>query len=236
MTKLILFVSTESIVSKLAEIVFTIEAEKNEVIWQASARVAEGDKSYAFLPDAISDDSLTSVGVESKEAMEACGELSRDELASCDLVIELKLPGQEEVIKNEFDNKLDVWRLNNDVVEELKLYVSNLMVRLIMQGGRRAPVDRQSEPIPGATSGANKKEARVRVFLDKKKRRGKKVTTISGLPLAEKEMYELAAKLKQLCGSGGTVKDGCIEVQGDKCDQILNELTKLGYKPKRSGG
>jgi translation initiation factor 1 len=56
------------------------------------------------------------------------------------------------------------------------------------------------------------------------------------LPLAEEELRELAALLKQRCGTGGTVKDGRIEIQGDQRERVVAELEKLGYKVKRVGG
>jgi translation initiation factor 1 len=67
-------------------------------------------------------------------------------------------------------------------------------------------------------------------------RRGKGVTTVFGLPLAEADLLDLAAKLKQRCGTGGTVKGGRIEIQGDIRDRVIAELEKLGYKAKRAGG
>ena len=67
-------------------------------------------------------------------------------------------------------------------------------------------------------------------------RRGKGVTTVFDLPLDEAGLLELAAKLKQRCGTGGTVKDGRIEIQGDQRDRLVVELEKLGYKAKKVGG
>ena len=66
--------------------------------------------------------------------------------------------------------------------------------------------------------------------------RGKGVTTISDLPLDEGGLAELAAKLKQRLGTGGTVKDGRIEIQGDHRDRIVADLEGLGYRVKRAGG
>ena len=71
---------------------------------------------------------------------------------------------------------------------------------------------------------------------DKKHRGGKTVTVISGVAASQNEMAALAQQLKKLCGSGGTVKDGVIEIQGDHCDKIQARLTELGYKVKRAGG
>jgi len=62
------------------------------------------------------------------------------------------------------------------------------------------------------------------------------VTTVVGLPLAASELEALAAKLKKRCGSGGTVREGVIEIQGEHRDLIVAELSKLGWQAKRSGG
>jgi predicted translation initiation factor SUI1 len=67
-------------------------------------------------------------------------------------------------------------------------------------------------------------------------RRGKGVTIISDLSLDEKGLAELATKLKPRLGTGGTVKDGRIEIQGDHRDRIVEELEGLGYRVKRAGG
>lgn len=76
----------------------------------------------------------------------------------------------------------------------------------------------------------------VRVGRETKGRRGKGVTTITDLPLNENGLVELAAKLKQWLGTGGTIKDGRIEIQGDHRDRIVAELEGMGYRVKRAGG
>ena len=76
----------------------------------------------------------------------------------------------------------------------------------------------------------------VRVGRETKGRRGKGVTIISDLPLDEKALTELAANLKNRLGTGGTVKDGRIEIQGDHRDRIVAELEGMGYRVKRAGG
>ena len=75
-----------------------------------------------------------------------------------------------------------------------------------------------------------------RVRREVKGRRGKPVTTISGLPLDAGDLRELASDLKRRCGSGGSVKDGVIEIQGDHADTLVDELQKRGHKAKRAGG
>ena len=69
-----------------------------------------------------------------------------------------------------------------------------------------------------------------------KRQAGKGVTTITGLPLSMSDIETLATKLKKRCGSGGTVREGVIEIQGDHRDAIVAELIKMGWEAKRSGG
>ncbi len=71
---------------------------------------------------------------------------------------------------------------------------------------------------------------------DSKGRGGKTVTVITGVPGSHEAITTLAQQLKKLCGSGGTVKDGVIELQGDHCEKVIVKLTALGYKVKRAGG
>jgi translation initiation factor 1 len=75
----------------------------------------------------------------------------------------------------------------------------------------------------------------VRVSRETKGRKGKGVSLISGLPLAADDLKALAKKLKQLCGSGGAVKNGVIEIQGDHRDKLLEALIDLGYQAKKAG-
>ena len=84
---------------------------------------------------------------------------------------------------------------------------------------------------PGAA-----KPAAVRVGREIKGRAGKGVTTISGLAMSLTDIESLATRLKKRCGSGGTVREGVIEIQGDHRDVIVAELIKLGCPAKRSGG
>jgi translation initiation factor 1 len=72
----------------------------------------------------------------------------------------------------------------------------------------------------------------VRVARETKGRKGKGMTVITGIPLDETELKELAKQLKAKCGAGGTVKDGVIEIQGDHREVLLEELRKRGWKVK----
>ena len=59
---------------------------------------------------------------------------------------------------------------------------------------------------------------------------------IHGLPLGADELEQLAARLKKLCGAGGAVKDGCIEIQGEHRERLVSELRRLGFEARRAGG
>ena len=76
----------------------------------------------------------------------------------------------------------------------------------------------------------------VRVQRETKGRGGKTVTLVKGISLPDKELEALGKQLKAACGSGGTVKDGIIEVQGDHIERIVALLVAQGYKAKRAGG
>lgn len=76
----------------------------------------------------------------------------------------------------------------------------------------------------------------VRVSRDTKSRAGKCVTVIKGVLLPASELAALGKTLKAACGSGGTVKDGVIEIQGDHCERVIEKLKKSGWVVKRSGG
>ncbi|HZT01137.1 MAG TPA: stress response translation initiation inhibitor YciH [Steroidobacteraceae bacterium] len=78
--------------------------------------------------------------------------------------------------------------------------------------------------------------ARVRVGREVAGRSGKGVSVISGLPLAAADLEALASRLKRLCGAGGGVRNGVIEIQGEHRDRLVAELRQLGYDAKRSGG
>jgi len=76
----------------------------------------------------------------------------------------------------------------------------------------------------------------IRVSRQTKGRKGAGVSIVTGIPLAEAEMKKLAKTLKKKCGSGGTVKNGTIEIQGDHRQTLVDTLHALGYKAKLAGG
>ncbi|HJW94577.1 MAG TPA: translation initiation factor [Thermoanaerobaculia bacterium] len=72
----------------------------------------------------------------------------------------------------------------------------------------------------------------IRVVIDKKRRAGKSVTVASGFEHAQDTLAKIATALKKKCGSGGTVKGGEIEIQGEHVESVANELRRLGYRVK----
>lgn len=76
----------------------------------------------------------------------------------------------------------------------------------------------------------------VRVRRETKGRGGKTVTVVTGIPLEDEPLKALAGELKRRCGSGGTLKDGTVEIQGDHADLLVAELAGRGYTAKRAGG
>jgi translation initiation factor 1 len=94
---------------------------------------------------------------------------------------------------------------------------------------KEKPADRNS-PTP-----VDPAKSRITVHLDRKGRGGKSVTVIEGLQLSAGDSETLLKQLKTKFGTGGAVKNGALEIQGDHCDGIVAELGKIGYRPKRSG-
>jgi translation initiation factor 1 len=91
---------------------------------------------------------------------------------------------------------------------------------------------------PGHQKGKSLPPQQQTAYLhrDSKGRGGKTVTLVKQLALSEEDMKDLAKKLKQVCGSGGTVKDDVIEIQGEHREKIADALKKMGYKVRIAGG
>jgi translation initiation factor 1 len=94
----------------------------------------------------------------------------------------------------------------------------------------------QKECSCARTQAVSSSDGVVRVARQTKGRKGKGVSLITGVPLDDAGIKALAKRLKQQCGTGGTVKDGVIEIQGDHRDLLVEELKKLGWTVKPAGG
>lgn len=123
-------------------------------------------------------------------------------------------------------DRIEHWPPTADLDERVNVLAAELM------GGGFKAVPPPAPPTPPAA----KKLGTAKVGRETAGRKGKGVTVVWELGLSATAMQELATSLKQKCGTGGTVKDDRIEIQGDHRDRIAAELEKLGYKVKRAGG
>ena len=139
-------------------------------------------------------------------------------------------------------NDLSVWSLVLDASPIVQVVVVILLMASVASW---AIIFRKSQVIGRSRRQAEKFEsefwsggdlATLYRNVETKGRAGKGVTTVTGLPLPAAEIEALAAQLKKRCGSGGTVRDGVIEIQGEHRDVIVAELVKLGWQAKKSGG
>ncbi len=125
----------------------------------------------------------------------------------------------------------DGWtgRVEKWAAGDLDAAAAGLIARLLGGSDKELPPRPAPPPPP-------KKVHTVKLSRETAGRKGKGVTVVSELPLNEDALKELATLLKNKCGTGGTAKDGRIEIQGDHRDKLAQELEKLGYRVKRAGG
>lgn len=104
--------------------------------------------------------------------------------------------------------------------------------------GRTCPTCRQAvaDCRCAAASARPAGDGIVRVSRETKGRAGKGVTLVKGLPLGDADLTLLGKRIKAHCGTGGTVKEGVVEVQGDHGERVMAFLQGLGYTVKRAGG
>ncbi len=165
-----------------------------------------------------------------------------EDLGAADRIVALKRDEHLPLLQERFPawaEKVEFWHVDDtaEVLDLIEREVMGLVAR-ILGGGERQ--DSQATEAPAQERPTLKEPAKKPVTLkvgrETAGRRGKGVTTVFDLPLDDDGVRELAALLKQRCGTGGTVKDGRIEIQGDQRERIVAELAKLGYKVKRVGG
>jgi predicted translation initiation factor SUI1 len=135
---------------------------------------------------------------------------------------------------------VEFWQVDDapEVLALIEREVMDLAARLIGGGRKRVPPtpERAGDPVVTNEEITKKSAPVVRLGRETKGRRGKGVTTVSDVPLDEAALLALATKLKDRCGTGGTVKEGVIEIQGDQRDRLAALLEGMGYRVKRVGG
>jgi protein-tyrosine phosphatase len=245
--KIVLFLCTGNYYrSRFAEILFNSVAERMRLPWKAASRGLALERGV---------NNVGPLAVQAREALKALGlrpteEWTRlpvgvliEDLEKADLVVALKQHEHQPLLQERFpawSGKVEYWQIDDapEVLPLIEREVMDLAARLIGGGQRRE--EPAPETTPDTAESRPKADRRpapvVKVGRETKGRRGKGVTIVSEVPLDEAGLLELAAKLKQRCGTGGTVRDGRIEIQGDQRERLTAELERLGYKVKRVGG
>lgn len=224
--------------SRYAELIFNATASRMGLPWEATSRglaIERGINNVGPIARSTLEAAIA-LGIRPGDACTRmpCA-VSEVEFAAAAWVVALKKDEHLPLMEERFPawaSKIEYWAIEDEpgVLPLIEKEVNGLIARLLGGGG----------PAPEMTE-RPKKEAPKKVLTAKvgretAGRRGKGVTTVFDLPLNEEELKDLATLLKQRCGTGGTVKDGRIEIQGDQRDRIVGELEKLGYKVKRAGG
>jgi predicted translation initiation factor SUI1 len=240
--KTILFLCTSNYYrSRFAEVLFDSVARKMGLPWNSSSRGLALERGVnnigPMAPTAIK--TLESIGIRDGDRCSRYPvQVTIEELEQADTIIALKHAEHQPLLQERFPafaERVEFWHVD-DAPEALALIetkIMDLMARLLGGGGEAPP---QEAPEAIRLSEPPKKAMTAKVGRETAGRRGKGVTTVFDVSVDEKALKELAAKLKQQCGTGGTVKDGRIEIQGDQRERIVAELEKFGFKVKRVGG
>jgi translation initiation factor 1 len=244
--KTVLFLCTGNYYrSRFAEILFNSVASKMGLAWQASSRglaLEQGVNNVGRMA-VLAVNTLEAMGIRATEAMSRFpAQVTTEDFKGADRVVALKQAEHLPLLQERFPaypEKVEFWHVDDTpgVLHLIEQGVMGLVAR-ILGGGERQETELPDAPIsdPYPAKESPKKQITLKVGRETAGRRGKGVTTVFDTPLDEHELRELATKLKQRCGTGGTVKDGRIEIQGDQRERIVAELEKLGYKVKRVGG
>ena len=231
--------------SRFAEVLFNSVAGKLGLAWQASSRGLALERGVHNVGPmaAPAVQALEAMGVRDAEAVaRSPAQVTAADLEGAALVVALKHAEHLCLLQERFPawaGKVEFWHVDDapDALALIEREVMALVARLF--GGGQRPETQPTEaaaPAPPPVKESARKPLTLKVGRETAGRRGKGVTTVFDVPLEEHGLRKLAATLKQRCGTGGTVKDGRIEIQGDQRDRIAAELEKLGYRVKRAGG
>jgi protein-tyrosine phosphatase len=245
--KTVLFLCTGNYYrSRYAEILFNSLAGKMGLPWKATSRGLALERGASNVgPMAVS-------ALKALEARGLCADpafdrfpiqVTVDDFEAAQWIVALKEVEHLPVIQERYPGwteKVEFWQVDDapEVLGLIEQEVMDLAARLIGGCRKRAAQTPQiaAEPLVTRKEIAKKSATEVRLGRETKGRRGKGVTTVSDVPLDDAGLLELATKLKDRCGTGGTVRDGVIEIQGDQRDRLATLLEDMGYKVKRVGG
>ncbi len=245
--KTVLFLCTGNYYrSRFAEILFNSVAGKMGLPWKASSRGLD-------LKDGVNVGPIADSVIEFVETMRlrAADAITRfpvqvviDDFENADYIVALKEDEHLPMLHERFSawtEKVEFWNVDDapEALAVIEREVMGLTARLI-GGGKRSESLQEGSSVrvgPEAKAQATKTNAAVvKVGRETKGRRGKGVTTVFDVPLDKAGLLDLAAKLKQRCGTGGTVKDRRIEIQGEQRERLVGILEDMGYRVKRVGG
>jgi translation initiation factor 1 len=245
--KSILFLCTGNYYrSRFAEVLFNSTSQTMGLAWRATSKGLALETGFNNVgPMAVSAvRALETLGIRDAGAVTRFpASATAADFENADFVVALKREEHLPLLQERFPawvDKVEFWQVD-DAPAALKLIereIMNLTARLISGHERQElPSDESATEqfLSNPAASTARKAALVRIGRETKGRRGKGVTIVSDAPLDETGLQELAAKLKQRCGTGGTVKDGRIEIQGDQRERLTAELEKLGYRVKRVG-
>jgi predicted translation initiation factor SUI1 len=245
--KTVLFLCTGNYYrSRFAEILFNATAKRMGLPWVAHSRalaLERGSGNVGPIAKTVLK-WLETKGIQ--DIVSTCRlpqSVTEGDFQTAEKVIALKQAEHQPLLEQRFPsrlNQVEFWNVDDDprALDLIEAEVNGLIARLI--GGRdsterndppHVPIPKQLEK-PKPTP----KPVTVRVGRETKGRRGKGVTLVWDLPGTEETIRDLATTLKQRCGTGGTVKDRQIEIQGDQRDRITAVLIEMGFLVKRVGG
>jgi protein-tyrosine phosphatase len=243
--KTVLFLCTGNYYrSRFAEVLFNSVAGKMGLPWRASSRGLALERGVNNVgPMAASAvQTLAAMGVQAGDAIARMpAQVTTDDLEGAARVVALKHAEHLPLLQERFPawaEKVEFWHVDDapEVLGLIEQEVMGLVARILGGGQRLESRPTEAAPERPAAKEPARKPITLKVGRETAGRRGKGVTTVFDLPFDDDGVRELAATLKQRCGTGGTVKDGRIEIQGDQRERIVAELERLGYKVKRVGG
>ncbi len=227
--------------SRFAEVFFNSVAQKMRLSWSATSKGLALERGVNNVgPMAISAiQALAALGVRVAEDVSRFpAQATLADFEAAERIVALKHAEHLPLMQERFPawvEKVEFWHVDDapDALPLIEREVMSLFARIL--GGGMEPPAPTPESRPPATQPA-KSPVTVKVGRETQGRRGKGVTTVSDVPLDEAGLRELAATLKQKCGTGGTVKVGRIEIQGDQRDRVAAVLENMGFRVKRAGG
>ena len=240
--KTVLFLCTGNYYrSRFAEIYFNSVAMKMGLPWKATSRglaLAPGGNigpMSAWALKALETMRLRDADATARFPIQAASA----DLEQAAVIVALKRAEHLPMLQERFPGwveTVEYWHID-DAPEVLPLIEGEVMslVARLLGGGKQQDIP-TSPTVDQQVDETAKKPLTAKVGRETKGRRGKGVTTVFDVSIDEAGLLDLAGKLKQKCGTGGTVKDGRIEIQGDQRDRLVTVLEAMGFRVKRVGG